>query len=586
MQPTRKTELKQAIQRCGTGFFAAAVFSFFINMLMLASPLYMLQVYDRVLGARSEATLLMLTLVLTAMLAVHGILEFLRSKILVRVSNRLDAALSPRLFDAVYERSLRLPKSNRTQPLNDLLTLRQFLTGHGLFAFFDAPWTPLFIGVIFLFHPILGAIATVGAIILFALAIATEALTRKPLNQANVEQIQASQYAEANLRNAEVVEAMGMLPGIRQRWLDRHARMLQHQSLASDRAGAVSSLTKFVRLLVQNLMLGAGAYLAIHHELTPGYMIAGTIVLGRALAPVEMAIGSWKLLLGARQAHRRLEDLFAKVPPQLPPMPLPAPTGDLGVESLVAVPPGAEVPTLRGVSFTVRAGESVGIIGPSAAGKSTLVRAIVGIWPAYAGKVRLDGADINRWDRTRLGPHIGYLPQDVELFAGSVAENIARFGAVDADAVVEAARQAGVHEMILHLPAGYDTQIGEGGCVLSAGQRQRVALARALYGKPVLVVLDEPNSNLDDEGETALVRAMAHLRQRGATVLIVAHRPSVLVGVDHILVLRDGQVQAFGPRQEIFARYTRPAQAVSNPHQGAAAVAAGARPQLQPGAAS
>ncbi len=578
MQSPRKTELRQALASCREGFVAAGVFSFFINLLMLASPLYMLQVYDRVLGARSESTLLMLTLVLVAMLGVHAGLEYLRSKILVRVSNRIDTALSPRLFDAVYERSLRLPNSSRTQPLQDMLTVRQFLTGQGLFAFFDAPWTPLFIGVIFLFHPLLGWIAVAGTILLFSLAVATEALTRKPLQEANLEQMRASQYAEANLRNAEVAEAMGMLPGIRARWLERHGRMLALQGVASDRAGAVSAITKFARLAVQNIMLGAGAYLAIRHEITPGYMIAGTIVLGRALAPVEQAIGTWKLLVGARSAYHRLDEMFTKLPPRPSPMPLPAPKGDLAVEGLVAVPPGGTAPTLRGVTFAVAAGECVGIIGPSAAGKSTLVRNIVGVWPAYAGKIRLDGADLDQWDRTRLGPHIGYLPQDVELFGGTVAENIARFGAVDADKVVEAATLAGVHEMVLRLPQGYDTQIGEGGSVLSAGQRQRVALARALYGNPALVVLDEPNSNLDDEGENALVRAMAGLRERGATVLIVAHRPSVLVGVDHILVLRDGQVAAFGPRNEVMSRYTRPHAAPAR----AAAVPPQAQPEARP----
>ncbi|ACI97801.1 type I secretion system permease/ATPase [Rhodospirillum centenum] len=562
MRTKPKTELTLALKACGGGFAMAGVFSFFINMLMLVSPLYMLQVYDRVLGSRSEATLLMLTIVIIGLLGVMGALELLRSRVLVRISNRIDTRLAERLFEIVYERALRMPQASRSQPLSDLLTLRQFLTGQGLFAFFDAPWAPLYMLVVFLLHPLLGIIAVCGAVILVALAVATEMLTRKPLAQANQEQMLGGQFAETNLRNAEVLEAMGMLPGIRRRWYDRHRKMLTLQAVASDRAGAISSITKFVRISLQSLILGAGAWLAIRHEITPGVMIAASIIVGRALAPVEQAIGTWKLLLQARSSYERLTEMFQKVPPRPQPMPLPAPTGALAVEGLVAVPPGSTVPALRGISFQVEAGEAVGIIGPSAAGKSTLVRMLVGVWPAYAGKIRLDGADIGQWDRTQLGPHIGYLPQDVELFSGTIAENIARFGEVDADKVVTAARMAGVHDLIVRLPQGYDTQIGEGGSVLSGGQRQRVALARALYGDPVLVILDEPNSNLDDEGEAALVRAMAQLRDRGATVLIVAHRPSVLGGVDKILVLRDGAVQMFGPRADVMARFARPATAV------------------------
>ncbi|WP_119680500.1 type I secretion system permease/ATPase [Indioceanicola profundi] len=563
MKTVAKGELRQAVSACQPGFIAAAGFSFFINILMLVSPLYMLQVYDRVLGSRSESTLLMLTVLLVGLLAVYGGLEYLRSRVLVRVSNRIDTAVTPRLFDAVYERSLRVPQASRTQPLGDMLAVRQFLTGPGLFAFFDAPWTPLFLVVIFIFHPLLGMLALFGAIVLFSLALVTETMTRQPLSNANREQMAAGQFAETNLRNAEVVEAMGMLPSIRERWLARHNRMLAFQADASDRAGGITAVTKFFRMTLQSLMLGAGAWLSIQGEVSPGVMIASSIMLGRALAPVEQAIGTWKMLLGARSAWGRLEELFAKLPPRLQPMPLPDPRGDLSVEGLVALPPGGSQPTLRGVSFGVRAGESVGIVGPSAAGKSTLVRTICGVWPVYAGKVRLDGADMSQYERERIGPRIGYLPQDVELFSGTIAENIARFGKVDAEKVVEAARHAGVHEMILRLAQGYDTQIGEGGSVLSAGQRQRVALARALYGNPSLVVLDEPNSNLDDEGEAALAGALSYLREIGSTVLIVAHRPSVLMGVDSILVLGEGQVQAYGPRQEIMSRFARPVPAAA-----------------------
>ena len=560
-QKKPKTELQQALSECRDGFVIAAVFSFFINLLMLVSPLYMLQVYDRVLTARSEYTLLMLTLLALFMLAVLGGLEFLRSQVLVRIGNRIDTRLSERLFTAVFRRSLAVPSGSRTQPLSDLLNLRQFLTGQGLFAFFDAPWAPLFILVIFLMHPLLGVVSLLGAIALFGLAMTMESVTRQPLQQANAEAMRATGFAETNLRNAEVLEAMGMLPGMRRRWYAGQQRMLALQSVASDRAGMISAITKFTRLLLQTLILGAGALLAIENEITPGMMIASSIIMGRALAPVEQAIGTWKGFVAARGAYTRLTELLQKIPAAKDRMQLPAPTGALSLEGVVAVPPGGQTPTLRGVTLSINAGKAVGVIGPSAAGKSTLARLIVGVWPAYAGKVRMDGADVQSWDRELLGPHIGYLPQDVELFNGTVAENIARFGDVDADAVVEAARKAGVHEMILRLPQGYDSQIGEGGSVLSAGQRQRVGLARALYGDPKLVVLDEPNSNLDDEGEAALSAAVADLKRRGRSAIVIAHRPSILGSVDRILVLRDGQVQLFGPRQEVLSKFVRPVAA-------------------------
>lgn len=556
-----RTELRQALDECRGGFISAALFSFCINVLILTPSVYMLQVYDRVLTSRSETTLLMLTIIALGMMMVMVVLEMVRSRVLVRIGNRMDQRLNGRLFQAVYERSLRVPLTSRTQPLNDLLTLRQFLTGQGLFAFFDAPWAPFFIVIAFLLHPLIGFIGLGGAILLFAMAILTEVATRRPLEQANQEAMQANLFAENNLRNAEVLEAMGMLPGIQKRWQERHSRMLTLQALASDRAGTISSLTKFIRIALQSLILGAGAWLAIEQIVTPGVMIASSIMLGRAFAPVEQAIGMWKGLLGARSAYRRLEELLTKIPAREKPMELPAPKGNLTIEGVIAVPPGGTAPTLKQVSLAVNAGELVGVIGPSAAGKSTLARVIVGVWPAHAGKVRLDGADIQQMDRVWLGPSIGYLPQDVELFTGTVAENIARFGEIDSDKVIDAATMAGVHEMILRLPKGYDTQLGEAGRALSAGQRQRVGLARALYGTPALVVLDEPNANLDEEGEAALVQALTQLKQRGSTALIIAHRPHVLTVVDKILVMRDGMVQMFGPRNEVMAKFVRPVQA-------------------------
>lgn len=561
---TGKNLIRQAIVECRGGFVAAAVFSFFINVLVLVPSLYMMQVYDRVLGSRSEETLLMLTVIALAMMFLMSMLDTIRARVLVRVGNYIDRRLRDRLFQIVYERSLRAPGVSRTQPLNDFLSVRQFLTGNGLFAFFDAPWMPFFVLLLFIFHPMLGCLALGGGIVLFSLALVTEFATRKPLDAANRESMQANLFTENNLRNAEVLEAMGMLPGIQSRWQGMHDRMLSFQALASDRAGVISAVTKFVRIALQSLSLGIGAWLAIQHMATPGVMIAASILIGRALAPVEQAIGMWKGLVHARSAFRRLDELFEKTPEKPRPMPLPAPRGDLSVEGIVAVPPGGTVPTLRGVTFSCEAGTAVGIVGPSAAGKSTLARVIIGVWSAHAGKVRLDGADIHQLERVRLGPHLGYLPQDVELFAGTVAENIARFGEIDSDLVVEAAEMAGVCEVIQRLPQGYDTQLGDGGSALSAGQRQRIGLARALYGNPRLVVLDEPNSNLDDEGEGALLAAIERLKERGSTVLVIAHRPNVLTAVDMILVLRDGALQMYGPRNEVMARFVRPVAAPDN----------------------
>ena len=558
----QKSELRQALGACRGGFAMAAVFSFFINLLNLVSPLYMLQVYDRVLNSHSTNTLLMLTVLAVGMLLVLALLEFVRNQVLIGISAKMDDTLRSRLFTAVYERSLRVVRGEgRTQPLSDFNNVRNFLTGNGLFAFFDAPWTPIFLFVIFMFHPMLGFLALGGGVILILLALATEWATRAPLEAANMEAMANSQFADNSLRNIEVLHAMGMLTGVRGRWLAASDRVLDHQARASWRSAMISSASRFVRIALQTLLLGAGAYLTIKGEITAGYIIASSIIVGRALAPIEMTIGSWKSLVMARSAFHRLEELFAAVPAPAERMPLPRPTGAVTVENVVAVPPGGSAPTLRGVQFQIEPGEAIGIIGPSAAGKSTLARLLVGVWVPYAGKVRLDGADIANWDRDNLGPHVGYLPQDVELFDGTVSDNIARFGTVDAGKVIEAAQRAGIHDMILRLPNGYDTRIGESGGVLSGGQRQRMGLARALYGNPAFVVLDEPNSNLDEDGERALVQAIRHLKEETCTVVIIAHRPSVLATVDKVLVLRDGAMQMFGPRNEVLAKVARPVAA-------------------------
>lgn len=546
-------ELLSVIKISKTAFYFAAFVSLFINLLMLVPPLYMLQLYDRVLASRSEETLLMLTIIVVAMFAVMGTLEFVRSRILIRVGNAIDSKMSTRLFDAMFAFANRQPGKSTSQPLGDLTQIRQFLTGTPLFAFFDAPWIPIYIGIMFLFHPILGWFAIFAAIVAFTLTLVNEKRTKKGLEESNKYFQQSQGFIQASLRNSEIIEAMGMHANVRKRWYDRYIAFLNEQSHASDEAGLWSNTSKTVRMLMQSLVLGLGGYLAIVGEMTPGMMIAGSIIMGRALAPVDLMTNTWKQFSGARSAYHRLNKLLADFPVKEKPTPLPAPKGYIDLENIVVVPPEAKIPSLKGVNVSISAGEVVGVIGPSAAGKSTLARAMLGVWPLYSGKVRIDGAEISHYDRSYLGSFIGYLPQDIELFDGTITENIARYEDPKPELVVEAAMVAGVHEMILQLPQGYDTPIGPGGIALSGGQRQRIGLARAIYCYPKIVVLDEPNSNLDDAGERALVQAVAELKKRGTTVVLITHRPSILGIADKILFLRDGQVQLFGPRDEVIS---------------------------------
>lgn len=544
-------ELNQMMQKLRGSFLAAGAFSFFLNALMLVPTIYMLQIYDRVLGSRNETTLWMITLLMLALYVLLAGLEWVRSRLLVRAGLRMEEELNERVFTAAFEANLRKSGGDPRQALGDLTNIRQFLTGNGLFAFFDAPWAPIYLAVIFFLHPGLGWFSLVGALILVALTLVTEMATKKPLGAANNAAMHSNAYANNSLANAEVIEAMGMLPNLRQRWRKKHEVHLALQTIASDRAGLIASFTKFFRLSLQSLILGLGAYYAIRGEITPGGMIAGSILMGRALAPVELLIGSWRGFVGTRGAWQRLGELLTRFPARRDAMSLPSPQGNIQVESLVAVPPGGQVAVLKGLSFAINAGEVVAVIGPSASGKSTLARLLVGVWAPHGGKVRLDGADIYLWNKAELGPSIGYLPQDIELFDGTIAENIARFGEVDPDQVIAAARRAGVHDMILHFPMGYDTPIGAGGSVLSGGQRQRIGLARALYGNPAFIVLDEPNSNLDDVGEAALVQAVLELKRSGKTVIVITHRMNIIGVVDRILMLRDGLLQAYGPRDQV-----------------------------------
>ncbi|MDZ3991817.1 type I secretion system permease/ATPase [Pseudomonas sp. Teo4] len=551
-QPRARSELADALFRLRRSFYALAGFSGVINIMMLTPSVYMMQVYDRALVSRNVTTLTMLTVLVVGLFLLMSALELIRTRVLIRVGNCLDMELNRRIFSAAFERNLSRAGGNPAQALQDLAQVRQFLTGNGLFAFFDAPWTPIYLLVAYLIHPLLGLVTLIGSLILMGLAYLTEKATQKPLAEANQAALSSANYANNNLRNAEAIEAMGMLPSIGKRWFQGHLKILQMQTLASDRAAIISSTGRFVRITLQSLILGTGALLAIEGKITPGMMIACSILTGRALGPVEQVIASWKQLLGCRSAWGRLTELLHDYPRRPPSMSLQRPLGMLAVENVFAGAPGTNTTILRGVSFSLCPGESLGIIGPSASGKSTLARLLVGVWPTQAGKVRLDGADIFTWNKAELGPWLGYLPQDVELFEGSIAENIARFGEVDSEAVIRAAKMTGVHEMILRFPQGYDTRLSADGSPLSGGQKQRIALARALYGEPSLIVLDEPNASLDDVGEKALVDALAELKTRGATVILISHRPNVLGAIDKVLVMRDGGVQMLGTREEVF----------------------------------
>jgi ATP-binding cassette, subfamily C, bacterial len=550
--------ISEAFRATRPGFLTAIFFSLFINILAFVSPLYMLQIYDRVITSRNAMTLIALTVIAVFLLLIYASLEKIRSAILVRLGILFSNLARTRLFDAVLKGSLLQPGGGHTQVLRDLDTIREFLTGTGLISFCDAPWVPIFVVGCFMLHSWYGYIATAGAVLIFCFAIANELLTRKQLHAASTSVIVANSYASSTFRNAEVLHAMGMLPGLRERWLGRQDEGLKLQAAASDRAGHLVAASKFLRAFLQIAILGTGAYLSIEQESTPGAMIAASIIMGRALAPVELAVGNWKGFIAARSAYDRIMSLFRILPAEVEKLPLPAPEGHLSVENVLATPPGVKEPVLRGVSFTLKPGEVLGVLGPSAAGKSSLARVLVGVWPVAHGKVRMDGAEITHWAPERLGRHIGYLPQDVELFSGSIAENIARFNELDEVEIISAARMSGVHDMVQALPHGYNTQIGEGGFALSGGQRQRVGLARALYGKPAYIILDEPNASLDADGEAALLSAIQQLRQEGCTVVLITHKTNILATVDKILVLSHGQVAGFGSRDEILSKLLGP----------------------------
>ncbi|XIF03654.1 type I secretion system permease/ATPase [Serratia marcescens] len=546
-----RNEIADVIRTRTKVFWTVGIFTAFINLLMLVPSVYMLQVYDRVLPSRNEITLLMLTLIMLGLFGMMALLEYVRSMVVIRIGSQLDMRLNNRIYTAAYESNLKNGSSDAGQMLGDLTMVRQFLTGSALFAFFDAPWFPIYLLVIFLFNPWLGLFALVGSLLLIALAVINEMVSKQPLAEASKLSIMSANLASTNLRNAEVIEALGMLPNLKRRWFGLHQRFLNSQRVASERASTVTSITKFVRLSLQSLVLGLGGWLAIDgisrrdddRRIDPD---------GRTLAPIEQVINVWKSYSAAKLSYGRLVKLLDTHPERGTGMSLPRPQGLVSVEGVSATPPGSRGDAvLHNVSFAVEPGDVLGIIGPSASGKSTLARLLVGIWPVSDGIVRLDNADIYQWNKDELGPYIGYLPQDIELFAGSIAENIARFNEVDSEKVIEAAKLAGVHELILRFPHGYDSIIGNGGAGLSGGQKQRIGLARALYGDPALIVLDEPNSNLDDAGERALNQAIMFLKQRNKTVVLITHRTNLLSMTNKLLLLVNGNVNAFGPTQQV-----------------------------------
>jgi len=549
-----------ALAACKRAFLAVALFSGMSNILMLTGALFMLEIYDRVLPSRSVPTLVALLILAGGLYAAQGVIDAIRSRILVRVGHSLDEAMSLRVFDIIVRLPLKIgSKGDGAQPIRDLDTVRGFLSGIGPVALFDLPWMPVYLAICFLFHTYIGLTALAGAIALVILTVATEFQTRRPTRSATQFATARNTLMDSSRRNAEAITAMGMVGRTAQRWNNLNRNYVASSGQASDVVGGLGAFSKVLRLLLQSAILAVGAWLVIHQESTPGIIIAGSILGGRALAPVDLAIANWRGFVAARQSWHRLSQLLGHLPARIEPMSLQPPSKTLFVQNAAVNPPGEQKIVCQDVNFTLMAGKALGVIGPTASGKSSLARMLVGVWTPARGSVRLDGATLEQWSPEALGRYVGYLPQDVELFPGNVAQNIARFeDPPNAEAVLAAAKAAGVHDLIVNLPNGYETNVGDHGSALSAGQAQRIALARALYRDPFLVVLDEPNSNLDAEGDEALTRAILGVRARGGIVIVVAHRPSAIAGVDYILVMAKGRQQQFGPKEEILNRVIQP----------------------------
>ena len=561
------SELRSAIAAQRPYFVQAAWFSLFASLLILAPSGYMLEVYDRVVNSRNHTTLAMLTLLVLCAFVLMEVLEWVRAEVMHEAAMAFDRRMSPRVFAAIFDANLKRMSGGTAQPMNDLRTVRDFLFSPVLLAMMEAPVSLVFLLLVFAISPVLGWSTVVAAMLQTGVGWLNERGTQPPLSAANRSAIAAQQYADGSLRNAQVIEAMGMLRNVHRRWIARQREFLGLQAKASDSGGYYQALSKFLQNTVSSMLLGLGAWLLLRNELNGGaaYMIVGSIVGGRVLAPLVQIVAQWQAVVNARDAYARLDSLLEVVPQHPTGMALPAPLGRVQVENLIAGAPGAQVAILKGLSFALQAGEVLAVVGASASGKTTLARLLMGIWPAQSGKVRLDGADVHTWNKTELGPHVGYLPQGVELFDGSVAENIARFGEVDQAKVEAAARAVGLHEFILALPKGYDSPVGREGAMLSGGQRQRVALARAIYGKPAFVVLDEPNSSLDEQGDAALAGAISQLSAGGTTFVLMTHRSSVLGVSDKMLVLRDGQAQMFGPRDDVLKALSEAAAKARQP---------------------
>ncbi len=552
----QQSELRRALGGYRGAFAGAAALSAVLNILTLSGSFFMLLVYDSVLPSRSGETLVGLVVLVTVLYAFQGALEVLRSRIMIQVGAAADVSLSPRVYDLVS----RLTLGGRTaedglQPLRDLDQLRGFVSGPGLLALLDLPWVVLYLGICFAFHVTIGLVALAGAILLISLTLINDRMTRDAVRHATATAAMRNGMAETNRQNIEVLTALGMRRRMQAAWSRVNHDHLKSQQRVSDIGGGLSSISRVLRLLLQSLVLATGAWLVLQNKASGGVIITSSILTARALAPIDMALANWRGFIGARQSWARLNQLMAKVPQAETRTPLPPPAATLAVEALSLVPPGSQRLSVQDATFVLKAGEGLGVVGPSASGKSSLARGLVGVWPPVRGKVRLDGAALDQWDDERLGRHIGYLPQDVELMAGTVAENIARFEPeADSEAVIAAAGKAHAHELILRLPEGYETRLGPKGQGLSAGQAQRIALARALYGDPFLVVLDEPDSNLDSEGEKALSEAIAEARSRGAIVIVIAHRPSALSGVDQLMLMNQGRVVEFGPKDKVLPK--------------------------------
>jgi len=569
------SELRQAIASLRPYFVRAGWFSVFSSLLILAPSGYMLEVYDRVVNTRNHTTLVMLTLLVLGAYVLMEILEWARSEVMRAASVELDRSMSGRIFGMIFEANLKRMAGGSPQPLNDFRMIRDFLYSPALLAAMEAPIALVMMVLLFMISPVLGWTSLVFGVVQVAVAWFNERATKPPLMQATSNSIAAQQYADGALRNAEVIESMGMLRDTHRRWINKQREFLRLQALASERAGGFQALSKLVQNILSSLLLGLGCWLLLRNELNGGggMMIVASVLGGRMLAPLVQVVAQWQSVVNVRDAWMRLDQILMALPASRPGMPLPAPRGVLQVEQLIASAPGNPAQILRGVGFELAPGQALAVVGPSASGKTTLARLLVGLWPAAGGKVRLDGADVHTWNKAELGPYMGYLPQGVELFEGTLAENIARFGEVDMVKVEAAARMVGLHEFILSLPHGYDNPIGSDGARLSGGQRQRVGLARALYGDPVFVVLDEPNSSLDEQGDAALASAILAAKARGTTFVIMTHRVSVLAVVDLMMVLRDGVQQIFGPRDDVLAALNKASQEAQAQAQAAATAA-------------